>query len=182
MREIVKLLSNQEIHLIRQKGSTEAFQFFAEICYPPLVGKQKWKVRHQHCALSSLVTEADEALAALILENNFDEWKMKAKGLGLDKEKRYTKYTHGGVDGKGIRKGWSLEGRERFNKLFDSIDKLRKSHACKTLETSLMEGWKKGMTGGKRKRGIDDDGSNAEVEQRALEIREETFRPRFCSF
>lgn len=182
MREIIDLLGNEEIHLIREKGSIEAFQLFAEICYPQLVGKQKWKVRHQHCALSSLLTEADEALAALILENNFLEWKMKAKGLAINKDQRLTKYTHGGVDAKGTRKGWSLEGRERFNILFDEIDRLRKSVDCKTLEKNLMEGWKKGMTGGKRKRGLDDDGINENVAQRALEVREEHFRPRFCAF
>ena len=107
---------------------------------------------------------------------------MKAKGLGVNKDKCLTKYTHGVVDGKGIRKGWSLEGRERCNILFDNIDKLQKSHACKTLETSLMEGWEKGMTGGKQKRGTDDDENNGDVAQRALEIREEHFRPRFRAF
>ena len=183
MKEIEKFVVNNEIHKIREKGSTKAMQLLAEICFPPLVGKQRWKVRHQHCALSSLLTEADEALAYLIIENNFVEWKMKVKGLEIEDDNRQTKYTHGGLDAKTTKKGWSLDGRKRYNKFFDEIYNARSSSWCKTLEDGLMDLWKQGSNGGKRKRNeSDENGQSTDTAQRRLELEEERFIPRICKF
>ena len=81
------------------------------MCYPTMVGNQKWKIRHTEGLLRTLITEADEALAAVIFENNFEEWDMLARGLEIDKNKRLTRYTHGGG---GI--GWSKERMEHRGK------------------------------------------------------------------
>ena len=97
------------------------------------------------CSLKSLVTEADEALAAVILENNFEEWDMLARGLELDKENRQTRYTHGGKeDVEGPKKGWSLEGKQQYNTMFDAIAKLRKdADYGENLESEKKGGKKK---------------------------------------
>ena len=179
LKEILRLLQSNNIHRIREKGSISANKKFAEICFPPLIGKQRWKVQHQHCALSSLLTVADEALASIVVENNFEEWKIKAKGSDLGCNKRMTRYTHGGVDAKGTRKGWSLDGRKRYNKMFDEIQRLRgRDIQCKILEDTLMNRWKAESKVGSGKRKLDD----MHEDTNALEIEEENFVPRKCVF
>ena len=180
MKEIRNLVKNDNIHLIREKGSIRANILYSEMCYPVMVGKQKWKVRHADCLLRSLVTEADEALAAVILENNFEEWEMLSRGMELDKENRKTKYTHGGKDNSdGTRKGWSLEGKQRYNDMFDAISRLRRdvNHGEK-LESDMNEIWKETSRANKRKR---TDDVNAEEEERRKKM-EESFKPRFSAF
>ena len=146
-----------------------------------MVGNQKWKIRHTEGLLRTLITEADEALAAVIFENNFEEWDMLARGFEIDKNKRLTRYTHGGEESGGARKGWSIEGKERYNDMFDTIDRLRRSstHGEK-LEVELNRLWKETSMYMKRKR------SNLGEEQVEAELRkkkrEEEFKPRFSAF
>ena len=181
MREIHELLNNNEIHLIREKGTVSANILYCDMCYPNMVGNQKWKIMHTDCLLRALVTEADEALAAVIIENNFEEWDVLAKGMDVNKDKRLTKYTHGGEESGGTRKGWSLQGKERYNEMFDTIDRLRRSstHGEK-LEVELNRLWKETSMYMKRKR------SNLGEEQVEAELRrkkrEEEFKPRFSAF
>jgi len=179
IKEIHELLKKEEIHLIRKKGSIEATLLYCEMCYPTMVGNQKWKIQHVNRRLKQLVTEADEALAAVILENNFQEWDMLAKGLELDKDNRLTKYTYGGNAPGGTKKGWSLQGKQRFNEMFDAIDRLRKdrNHGEK-LEKELNRLWKEKGLGKKRKRS---DGEDVEAEMQR-KINEESYEPRFSAF
>ena len=179
IKEIHDLLKDDNIHLIQEKGSLEANILYSEMCYPGMVGKQKWKFQHMDCLLRSLVTEADEALAAVILENNFEDWDRIARGLELDKNNRRTKYTHRGEDPEGQKKGWSLKGRQRYNDMFDTIERLRRDlNHGETLESDMKEKWKERGMRNKRKRTDDVD---AEEEERRKE-REERFRPRFSAF
>lgn len=180
IKEIHDLLKDDNIHLIREKGSLEANIVYSEMCYPGMVGKQKWKVRHMDCSLRLLVTEADEALAAVILENNFEEWDMLARGMNVDKNNRRTKYTHGGgEDLDGQKKGWSLKGKKRYNDMFDTIERLRRdmNHGV-TLESDMKEKWKERGMRNKRKRTDDIDAEEEELRKE----REENFRPRFSAF
>ena len=176
IKEIHELLKKEEIHLIREKGSIEANSLYCEMCYPTMVGNQRWKIQHVNCMLRTLVTEADEALAAVILENNFEEWDNLARGMELDKEKRLTKYTYGGNSPGGTKKGWSLEGKQRFNEMFDAIDRLRKdkNHGEK-LEKELNRIWKEKAIGKKRKRS-QMDGEDVEAEMRRKK-NEESYEP-----
>ena len=180
INEIRALVKNDNIHLIREKGSIRANMLYCEMCYPVMVGKQKWKIRHADCTLRSLVTEADEALAAVILENNFEEWDMLSRGNELDKDNRKTKYTHGGKDNsEGTRKGWSLEGKQRYNDMFDAISRLRQDQNYgEKLEYEMNQKWKETSRANKRKRTDDMD---TEEEERRKE-KEENFKPRFSAF
>ena len=76
--------------------------------------------------LRTLVTKADEALAVVIFENNFEEWDMLARGLEVHKNKRLTRYTHRVDETGGAKKGWSLKGKEQYNEMFDTIERLRR--------------------------------------------------------
>ena len=146
-----------------------------------MVGNQKWKIRHTEGLLRTLITEADEALAAVIFENNFEEWDMLARGLEIDKNKRLTRYTHGGEESGGARKGWSIEGKERYNEMFDAIDRLRRNRNYgENLEMELNRLWLENSRSLKRKRSHLGE-EEAEAEQRRRE-REEQFKPRFSAF
>ena len=146
-----------------------------------MVGNQKWKIRHTEGLLRTLITEADEALAAVIFENNFEEWDMLARGLEIDKNNRLTRYTHGGEESGGARKGWSIEGKEQYNDMFDAIDRLRKNrNHGENLEMELNRLWSAAGRSLKRKRCHLGE-EEAEAEQRRKD-RKEQFKPRFSAF
>ena len=140
--KLVKSLDEDRIHKIRDTNDTELFKLCAEICFPCLVSKTTWKNNHQHVVLSKLITIADESLALLILENNYLEWIELAKGNKVDrKAPRLTKYTHGGTNRDGTKKGWSLEGKIRFNEVFDEIQVQRDKRLSKEMEVNIKELW-----------------------------------------
>ena len=93
---------------------------------------------------SELYTHSDEAFTLLLLENNFDRWMdiyqrhdgRPSPDIGSGKKKKFTsdvcpKYTYGGIvysKEKSVSnsKGWTKEGIERFNELFDRVNQDRK--------------------------------------------------------
>ncbi len=91
--------------------------------------------------IKDLLTLSDESLALIILENNYEEWIDKAKGKAIDKANRKTKYTHGGQRNNGTRKGWSLEGRKRFNMIFKQVKVERERVESRQREDRLMKEW-----------------------------------------
>ena len=175
--ELVQLIKQGKMHKIRSLASVEALQTFAEMCFPALVGKQQWKVNHHQVLYRSFMTCADEALGALILENNFEEWMVLSKGGTIDKTNRKTKYTHGGIDARGTKKGWSLDGRRRYNVIFDQIKKDRKEKYAEQMEEQLKIIWC-----GKNREGdlsIRDENDNNELTARDIQRMEEEFVPRY---
>lgn len=157
-------------------GNDDVFQLCAEICFPCMVPNQTWKNNHQHVLLSKIVTIADEALALVVLENNFLEWIEIAKGNEIDKKSRKTKYTHGGVNHDGTKKGWTLEGKLRFNCIFDEVQRQRETRTSKQLEARIKAIWYDANPKNvKNSNTSDADMSDA---ARALEIEEAQYVPR----
>ena len=158
---LMKLLDEDNIHKIRQKNDHELFKLCAEICFPWMVSKLTWKNNHQHVVLSKIITIADEALALLILENNYMEWIQLAKGNEIDRNgERLTKYTHGGINKDGTKKGWSLEGKIRFNTLFDEIQVQRDKRLSKEMEIKIKEMWYNANPGNQTNRDTSNSGEN----------------------
>ena len=62
-------------------------------------------MNHAHIGIRTLTTVADEALVALIIENNIEEWIVLSKGGTIEAKNQLTLYTHGGHDARGTRKG-----------------------------------------------------------------------------
>ena len=151
------------------------FKICAELCFPWMVNKQTWKNNHQHVTLSNIITIADEALALVILENNFLEWIELAKGNEIDKKSRLTKYTHGGSNKDGTRKGWTLEGKLRFNKIFDETQVEREKRVSKQMESRIKTMWYNEDPSNKKK-----TNSNKEMstEEQDLQLREAQYVPR----
>ena len=94
---------------------------------------------------STLCTVSDEAFALLLLENSWKRWvdiyrlqKGEVTPKRGQKRREFesdvpTKYTKGGIIyDKTVKnndpKGWSAEGIERFNELYDMVKKDRKAH------------------------------------------------------
>ena len=107
MKLLIDKVKDNTVHKIRSDDRIELYKLYCEICYPAIVGKQKWKVNHKHIALRTLVTVADEALVALILENNMEEWMMLAKGETIDSKNRKTMYTFKLQESTGQKSRWS---------------------------------------------------------------------------
>ena len=131
----------------RSRGQdTEVFESLAKVCLQSILPRKKWLSNFDKKTISDFVTIADEALAYLVLENNFIDWMKIASNEVEDnkKRKRETKYTLLNVKGnsRGSKKGWSVEGKERYNEYFDSITEARKRESVKVMEVELLNKWK----------------------------------------
>ena len=174
MSNLLKCLEDGKIHKIRSIRNNEMFQLCAELCFPCMMSKQTWKNNHQHVPISSLITVADDALALLILENNYLEWMELAKGREIDKSTRLTKYTHGGTNSDGTKKGWTLQGKLRFNRVFDATQTERENSYSKQMESRIKMIWYNENPKSKGNRNKDDASEAA----KKLEMEEAQYVPR----
>ena len=142
LQHIVKAIKEKNVHKIREQASLAQYKLYCEICYPIIVGKQKWKMNHTQIGVKTLTTVADEALVALVLENNVEEWIILAEGGEINSKRRKTLYTHGGRDAKGTRKGWSLEGLKRYNTIHKELKEVRNSGNSELVDQRLKLQWK----------------------------------------
>ena len=124
----------------------EVFDNLARICLQSILPRKKWLSNYDKKPISEFVTVADEALAYLVLENNYMDWMKIATNEVQDnkKRKRETKYTlmNAGGSSRGSKKGWSVEGKERYNDYFDSITEARMRDSVKAMEVDLLNTWK----------------------------------------
>ena len=91
-----------------------------------VVGKRTYAKKCHVERISTFVTPSDEALAILLYENSYDRWIDMAKKRNTKKSTILPKYTNGGestgVTGSSKKYGgWSLDGIERFNELYDLV-------------------------------------------------------------
>ena len=170
---IVTTMKNKKIHKLRLDGTLEQYKLHCELCYPCIVGKHRWKINHSRVGIKTLTTVGDESLIALILENNINEWLFVARGGEVDNKRRLTLYTHGGMDGSGTRKGWSLEGRQRYNSIYVEVKAIRSRTGTTRLDEELKQLWSNEAS---------DEGENTmnnENEGEADQTEEQTFEPAF---
>ena len=80
----------------------------------------------------------------------------------------------------GTKKGWTLDGKKRFNKIFDEVTRLRATRKSIAKETWAKAQWiteaEKGKGKNQNVRGEGGDGENEEELQRMRD--EERFVPR----
>jgi hypothetical protein len=126
LKFVIESIMNRQAHKLRRIGTVEQYKLYCELCYPSIVGKSIWKRNLCRVGIKTLTTVADEALVALILENNIQEWIFIARGGSIENNQgRRTLYTHGGEDGKSTKKGWSLAGRIRYNTIHEELRTIR---------------------------------------------------------
>ena len=82
-----------------------------------------------------------------MLENNIEEWVGLAQGRPVDPKNRLTLYTHRGLNAKAGKKGWSLEGRKRYNVLHAEVKQEQTGQEADSINESLREMWKRNKNG-----------------------------------
>ena len=183
--KLLQRAKDSKLEYIRKDGTYHEMKIFVELCVSSVISYESWSLNCTRISLSNFVTMADEALALLILENNVKEWieqVEKKEGEKPAKKRRLTKYTGMGRKIDGTKKGWSLEGKMRFNAIFDVVQRDRSSETSKQREENMMKDW-----GGERtekdlrvRAGAVTDND----EQLALEMKrmreEDLFVPRTC--
>ena len=130
---------------IRAEGTCSDFKILCELAFEPMVSREKWKLNHIDVNVSALLTVSDEAFALLTFENNIDEWLMGLKYTKeeFDSKGQHTKYTSLGSNKDGTKKGWTLEGKMRFNEIYDAVVLQRRGARAKEMETKVREEWRK---------------------------------------
>ena len=147
LKEVIQKLDNKTIHNFRTKSSYLEFKMIVEICFKAMVPTQHWKRNHADLEISGMLQIADEALALILLENNYLEWQEIANGRSIDKDNRLTLYTNKGMRHNGTKKGWTCEGMKRFNTMFERLKLDRGKEESRKRETQLMEEWGSGRSG-----------------------------------
>ena len=150
----------EKIFVLRAGNDNESLMCyfeFIEYFVSAVVGKIRYKENRCVKVMSEFVTTADEALAILIFENNFDTWKDMAKNTITKNSEVARKYTNGGSskgDTASSRRyqGWSSEGINRFNELFDLVKKDRSSRHAKSFEEMFRQYCENGGAIGKKKK------------------------------
>lgn len=159
------MIREKKVHKLRTEAPVETFKTYCELCLPILVGKQYWKMNHTFIGVRAMATVADEALLALILENNIEEWTALARGGVIDKNNRHTLYTHGGKEGRRTRKGWSLQGVERYNELHKEVKEERKKPSADAIEEELKLLWSNSKKGNAHHRDDENDTDGEQVRE-----------------
>lgn len=134
-------MKNKRVHKLRSAATIDQYKMYCELCYPSVVGKHRWKINHSRIGIKTLTSVADEAIVALVLENNILEWLHLAEGHEIDTKNRLTLYTHGGRSGSGTRKGWSLEGRMRYNVIHNELKQTRHCTGSTRIDEQLKQLW-----------------------------------------
>lgn len=175
--EIVKKLRSKQIENIRRDGRNQDFKLLCEIGFEPMVSRETWKMNRGEVNVGNLLTVADETFALLTMENNINEWmNIEVHGKGSIKRGELTRYVSQGSNNDGTKKGWTLEGKKRFNELYDAVVLKRGTRVSEMKEVWAKNEWKKEMSNKRRRQTIgenegDDDAAQAQIE-------EETFVPK----
>ena len=121
------------------QDKTGNYADFIDYILSAVIGKRKYRENKCVKLLSNYATVTDEAFGILVLENQYDHW-VDMHNKGVFKESTVLpKYTNGGssavCSGKLKRyQGWSVEGINRFNEIFDMVTNDQKSENASTFE------------------------------------------------
>ena len=165
---------------IRTNCTEEEFEISAKMFLQVMLPSAIWRRNYSNVKLSSFVSIADESFAYLCLENNVEEWIEVVEGKEKDNPDRKkgdkTKWTgpKSGKNVKGRKRGWSLEGRKRYNKLFLAVIEARKTKESSDFENNLLQKWKAEDDRGTKP--DEDDAKEDEEETRKTAKEGRTFR------
>ena len=179
MKGIISACKNKTVEFIRRDGTREEMKKCVEICCIPMVSSEKWRYNHKTLGFSSIVEVADEAFGLLVLENNVNEWMSFAiHGKEDDKKGTLTRYTKKGIKGDGTKRGWSLDGKKRFNDIYDDIKTERLTAGSREMEKWMKEEWSKAEEKKEAANKSSKDDDKAAAEERKMKQEEESFVPR----
>ena len=182
LENIFKEIGEQRGERLRTSLTNEEFMLCLELFVIPLVERSKWRPNYTIKTFSNIVSVSDEAFGILVMENNIDDWiaELTPTEEGKEKHKRgslckYTKsLTRNGRLNDGLlnNRGWNIEGRERYNDIFDVVKQQRTELDSMEKERYMLEEWKKRDGEIKSRRG------RLTQEELNLKEREEAYMPR----
>ena len=141
--KLIQILRKREgdmaIEHVRIQATNDVWKVLVDICLQASVNSNVWKKNYKGNELSSFVTPYDETFALLALENNYEDWIYLVLNDGKrEKGKDLTLYN---IRGKSKpdrnRKGYSLQGKKRFNAILKVVVEQRKDQESKKKEESL---------------------------------------------
>lgn len=177
MKKIISACKNKQVEFIRRDCTREVIKKCIEMCCAPMVPYEKWRYNHKSLEFSTIVDIADEAFGLLVLENNVNEWMSFAiHGKEDDKKGTLSRYTGKATKEDGTKRGWSLEGKRRFNEIYDEIKVERLTAKSREVEVWMKDEWNKENDkedAASGSGGNDDDAATEKIKQE-----EESFVPR----
>ena len=149
-------MSLSDILLIRNDTTGVYFEFL-EYFVSLVIGRNKFKYNCCDKLLSEYVMVCNEALTILIYKNNIDTWKDLLDNIITKNSLVKKKYTNGGSSiGETASlcqyQGWSSEGIDQFNKLFDLVKADQMTLNAKPYIVSFQAYCKSGGASGKGKK------------------------------
>ena len=159
--KLIQILRKREgdmaIEHVRIQATNDVWKVLVDICLQASVNSNVWKKNYKGNELSSFVTPYDETFALLALENNYEDWIYLVLNDGKrEKGKDLTLYN---IRGKSKpdrnRKGYSLQGKKRFNAILKVVVEQRKDEESKRKEEWIKSFWS----------GDDDEGNEGSTEE-----------------
>lgn len=164
---VINIASERNMEDLREKIDGDGLQFFAEVCLKNVVKKRDWRLKHRKEIFRKFVTNADEALAMLVLENNVEIWfdlanrdSLDVKGDGRDNNvkddnnsksteetRSITAYMTGGAKSDGTKRGWSKDGIKRYNELYRKVKSIHEKGEYEKMEEELRVRWRNTQIG-----------------------------------
>ena len=163
---VINIASERNMEDLREKIDGDGLLFFAEVCLKNVVKKREWRLKHRKEVFRKFVTNADEALAMLVLENNVEIWFELANRDSLDlkedgrdnvkdddnsksteETRSITAYTNGGAKSDGTKRGWSKDGIKRYNELYRKVKSIREKGEYEKMEEELRVRWRNTQIG-----------------------------------
>ena len=119
----------------------QAFTFLVEHLLGHVIGKREWDMQKCFHMVSDRVSISDEAYTLLLLENVYEKWlKLKPQQPGEKQtivKGRYTDPEKGASNEK--YKGWTVDGIERYNELYTSVESNRNKKWAKAVEKKAKD-------------------------------------------
>ena len=125
--QVLQAINNNKVNTIY--SNKQLYYFFLSKCVREVVGKMQWKENICCNNYSQFVHPTDESFALLVLDNNMERYfdMIARKEKQTDKEPKYTTATKKGK--KTFIKGWSDEGKLKFQEYTKFVMQQRNNSA-----------------------------------------------------
>ena len=117
----------------------EVFATFVNLCMVHFCSSMNWRYKAYNSHISEIFSVSDEAFAMLLLENNYEDYKMvynlSRKVTRKESKPKYTKDSN--LNEK--FKGWSRKGLKRYDELVRIVTNQRRATISLELEEELKK-------------------------------------------
>jgi hypothetical protein len=152
------------------RANKETYLLFCSKFLPGVTGSGAFKAGCCRMKLTEYCSKSDEAMAFLILANNWEPWKMMIEAKKTPGAAVANRLEDCGVkqkyfkDTKGRGHSWSDDGKHYFNEMYDRIETDRENHG-EEFDMYFLEYMKKESNEGKRLEKLQTKQSKPETEK-----------------